>query len=110
MISNEEFVQVITTTDSKENAENIAKSLLESKLAACVQIIGPITSLYWWEGKIETAQEFLCLIKTKKEVYNEVEKAIKKVHTYTVPEIIACPITQGSTDYLKWLKTEVEKN
>ena len=104
-----EFIQVISTTDSKENAEKIAKALLELRLAGCVQIVGPINSHYWWKGKIEASQEFLCLIKTKKEIYNEVEETIKKVHKYTVPEIIACPITHGSIDYLNWLKTEVKK-
>ena len=104
-----EFIQVITTTDSKENAEKIAKTLLELRLAGCVQIIGPINSHYWWEGKIETSQEYLCLIKTKNEVYKKVEDAIKRVHKYSVPEIIACSISYGSQDYLDWLKKEVKK-
>jgi Uncharacterized protein involved in tolerance to divalent cations len=93
----------MTTTETKEEAEKIAQYLVEQKLAACVQITGPITSIYRWKGKVENAQEWLCLIKTRDDLYNKVEAAIKKLHSYETPEIIAVPIIKGSTEYLSWL-------
>ncbi|MBP8625469.1 MAG: divalent-cation tolerance protein CutA [Syntrophorhabdaceae bacterium] len=104
----EKYIQIHTTTDRKDTAENIARVLLEGRLAACVQIIGPITSLYWWEGKIETTEEWLCLIKSKKGLYRQVEETVRAHHNYKVPEIIAVEITDGSYDYLDWLKKEVK--
>lgn len=105
----EEYIQVLTTTEKKEEAEKIAKILVEKKIAACVQIFGPITSTYWWKEKIEKAEEWLCFIKTKKNLYDEVEKAIKEIHSYEVPEIIAIPIISGSKEYLEWLNCSLIK-
>ena len=104
-----EYIQVITTIDSKVGAEKIAEVLIESHLAACVQIIGPIVSTYWWNEKIETSEEYLCLIKTKESCYKDVENTIKKIHNYDVPEIIACPITEGNKTYLDWISSVVKK-
>ena len=101
------YIQIITTTEKKEDAEKIAMALVEKRLAACVQIAGPITSLYRWKGNIEKAQEWQCWIKSKEVLYKEIEKAIKSVHPYEVPEIIAMPIIAGSRDYLEWLESEV---
>ncbi|MGO9136334.1 MAG: divalent-cation tolerance protein CutA [Syntrophales bacterium] len=101
------YIQVMTTTDNKEDAEKIAMSLVEKRLAACVQIAGPITSLYRWKGNIEKTQEWQCWIKSKEILYKEIEKAIKSVHPYEVPEIIAIPIVAGSRGYLQWLESEV---
>ena len=98
---------VLTTVDKEEKADEIAKSLLEKKLAACIQIF-PIKSHYKWKGKIENSKEFLCLIKTKKSKYKQVEKEIKLVHNYETPEIISIPITNGSKGYLDWLSKEVK--
>ena len=97
------YIQVSTTTETKEQAENIAQHLVEKKLAACVQITGPITSIYRWKGKVEKAQEWLCVIKTREELFDRVETAIKKMHTYETPEIVAVPIIKGSKEYLTWL-------
>lgn len=97
------FIQVFTTTETKEEAEKIAQYLVEQKLAACVQITGPIASTYRWKGKMENAQEWLCLIKTREELYSKVETAIKKLHSYETPEIVAIPIIKGSSEYLNWL-------
>jgi len=99
----ESFIQVLTTTETKEEAEKIAQYLVEQKLAACMQITGPIASTYRWKGKVETACEWLCLIKTREELYDKVETAIKKLHSYETPEIIAIPIIKGSSEYLSWL-------
>jgi periplasmic divalent cation tolerance protein len=101
------FIQVTTTTELKEQAKKIADFLVGQKLAACVQILGPIESTYRWKGKIETAEEWLCLIKTQDDFYTEVEAAIKKMHSYETPEIIAVPIIKGSKEYLQWLDSEI---
>ncbi|MEM2928405.1 MAG: divalent-cation tolerance protein CutA [Nitrososphaerota archaeon] len=105
----EEYIQVFTTTEKREDAEKIAKSLIEKRLAGCIQIIGQISSIYWWKNKIETSQEWLCIIKSKRNLYEEIEKSIKEIHPYETPEIIAMPIISGSEDYLKWLDNELKK-
>ncbi|MGB9823546.1 MAG: divalent-cation tolerance protein CutA [Candidatus Hydrothermia bacterium] len=104
----QEFVQVITTTNNEEVAKKIAQILLEKKLAGCVQIIGPINSLYWWKGKIEEDKEFLIFIKSSKSLYKEIEKEIKAVHNYEVPEILCQSILDGNPDYLSWLKSVIQ--
>jgi periplasmic divalent cation tolerance protein len=101
-----DFIQVTTTASTKEEAAKIAKALLEGRLAACVQILGPIESRYWWNGKIEQSTEWLCLIKTNRGKYSAVEAAIRANHSYEVPEIVACPIELGSEPYLDWLRSE----
>jgi periplasmic divalent cation tolerance protein len=103
------YIQITTTTETKEEAEKIAQYLVEQKLAACVQIIGSIKSTYRWKGKVESAQEWLCLIKTPEELYDKVETAIKKLHSYETPEIIAVPIIKGSNEYLNWLDNELSQ-
>lgn len=105
-----EYIQVITTTDKKETAERIAEVLLARRLAGCVQILGPMRSLYWWQGKIQRDEEYLCLIKTRKDLYEEVERTIKELHPYDVPEIIALPILKGNPAYLQWLSEETQGN
>ena len=102
------YIQITTTTETKEEAQKIAQYLVDTKLAACVQITGPITSIYRWKGKVENAQEWLCLIKTQDDLYDKVEAAIKKLHPYETPEIIAVPIVKGSKEYLKWIDNELE--
>ena len=101
------YIQVMTTTETKEQAQTIAQHLVERKLAACVQITGPITSIYRWKGKVENAQEWLCLIKTQDDLYNKVEAAIKSQHPYETPEIIAVTIIKGSKEYLEWIDDEL---
>jgi len=103
------YLQVITTVSGKIYAEKIARALIAKNLAACVQIGGPIKSIYRWKGRVETAKEWVCIVKTRKSVYKKVEKAIKKNHPYEVPEIIAVPIAEGSKTYLKWLFDETAK-
>lgn len=97
------YIQISTTTANKEEAQKIAQYLVEQKLVACVQISGPIESTYRWKGKIEIANEWLCLIKTREDLFAKVESAIKKMHPYETPEIIAVPIVKGSKEYLKWI-------
>ena len=96
-------IQIITTTPDNELAQRIARTLVEQRLAACVQIAGPVESIYRWQGEIESASEWQCWIKTTAARYADVERTIRELHTYTVPEILAMPITAGNPDYLKWL-------
>ena len=103
----ETFIQVMTATDRKEDAERIARLLVEMRLAGCVQILGPVTSIYRWKGKIETAAEWLCLIKSRAECYGAIERAIRSLHPYETPEILALPVAAGSRDYLEWLRGEL---
>jgi len=104
-----EFIQITTTTDSKELAKKIAGALVEQKIAACAQVSGPITSVYEWKEKIENTREWMCVIKTRKNLYKSIEDTIKKLHPYEVPEIIAVPILEGSPAYLDWIN-EVTEN
>ena len=101
-------IQVFTTTDTRESAEKIATELVSKRLAACTQVIGPLTSSYRWEGQLEKSEEWLCIIKTQMAKYNEVERAIKEIHGYDVPEILALPVVAGNRAYLQWLDQEVE--
>ncbi|MEM1542621.1 MAG: divalent-cation tolerance protein CutA [Thermoproteota archaeon] len=103
------YIQVFTTMGNKEDALRIAKILLEKRLAACFQIIGPIKSLYWWKGKIEESEEWLCVIKSKEELYEELEKTIRENHPYEVPEIIAIPIAFGNKSYFEWINMELKR-
>ena len=102
------FIQVSTTTETKEEAQKIAQYLVEKKYAACVQIIGPIESTYRWKGKVETVNEWMCLIKTREDYFNKVEATSKKLHSYETPEIIAITIVKGGNEYLNWLYDETE--
>ena len=102
-----EYIQVLTTVEHKADAENIAKNLVEKRLAACVQILGPLTSYFRWQGKLDSAAEYLCLIKSRDDLYSKLETEIINLHPYELPEILAMPITQGSKDYLNWLASEL---
>ncbi len=99
---------VLTTTDSEEVADRLSRKLVEERLAACIQVI-PMRSRYWWEGKVEEASEYLLIIKTTEERYPELEKRIKELHNYTVPEILALPVVEGYGPYLDWLFRETRK-
>lgn len=102
-----EYIQIFTTTENKEDAEKIAKEVVEKRLAACAQILGPIESTYWWEGEVEKAEEWLCIMKSRNDLYGELEKAIKGIHPYDVPEILAMPVISGNPGYLQWVDKEV---
>jgi periplasmic divalent cation tolerance protein len=102
-----EYIQVFTTTDTKENARQIAKRVVEKNLAACAQVIGPISSIFWWKNNINEEEEWLIIIKSKKNLYDDLEHAIMKVHKYEIPEILAVPVLAGAKSYLEWLDGEV---
>jgi periplasmic divalent cation tolerance protein len=102
-----DHIQVLTTVGSREEAGRIASVLVERRLAACVQIVGPIVSRYRWQGEIEEAEEWQCLAKTEAGAYDEVEAAIRELHSYEEPEIVATPIVAGSPGYLGWVSDQV---
>ncbi len=101
-----DFIEVTTAIDSEEGAQKIAQTLVERRLAACVHVTGPVTSTYWWQSKMEVAKEWTCAAKTRKELYDAVEKAIREAHSYDEPEIVALPIINGSRGYLDWIAAE----
>ncbi len=101
------FLVVTTTTGTEQDARRIARALVARRLAACVQVAGPIGSVYWWQGQIESASEWRCAAKTSAEQYPAVEQAIRELHAYEVPEIVATPIVAGSAAYLDWLAAEM---
>jgi periplasmic divalent cation tolerance protein len=101
-----EHLMLITTTDSREAADRLAAGVIDARLAACAQIDGPISSVYWWEGKATSEEEWRVLFKTSAERYEELEAHIKAHHDYDVPEIVATPLTRGSAEYLGWVTEE----
>ena len=100
----------IITTPTKSEANRIVNNLLENRLIACGNIIGPIKSHYWWKDKIEQSEEFLILAKSKQSLYNRLEKNILKLHSYEIPEILVLPIIQGSRSYLDWIMNSVKSS
>jgi periplasmic divalent cation tolerance protein len=102
-----DYIQVVTTVPSKEVAQAVASALLAARLAACVQISGPIESSYWWEGKIERAVEWQCLAKSRLNLYGELDSAIRAMHPYEVPEILVTRVETGNAAYLDWLQREL---
>jgi len=99
-------VVVFVTTSSEEEAEKIASLLLEQRKAACVSVIPRVRSRFWWQGKLDSAQESLLIIKTRAPLIPEITDIVKKTHSYTVPEIVALPIVAGNQDYLDWVDKE----
>jgi periplasmic divalent cation tolerance protein len=102
-----EYVQVLTTVGSEEEAAKVGAALLEQRLAACVQTIGPIMSRYRWQGELEEEREWQLLAKTEADLYPEVEAAIRAAHSYEEPEILAIPVLAGSRGYLDWISAGV---
>src|SRR6266536_448154 len=100
------YVQVATATATQEEARQIARVAVERRLAACAQVLGPVASTYWWQGGIETAGEWLCLLKTPASEFESLAHHIRAEHSYDTPEITATPITRGSADYLAWIERE----
>jgi periplasmic divalent cation tolerance protein len=97
-------IVVLITVSSEDEAAKIAKTLVDARLAGCVNMIKDIRSIYAWEGKVEDESEVLMIAKTQKALFNDLIKKVKELHSYTVPEIIALPIVAGSEEYLRWLR------
>ena len=99
-------LQVITTVPTRAHARRISRELVRARLAACVQVLGPIQSTYWWQGSIEQSSEWLCLVKTTRTRYNCLVRRLGELHPYDTPEILALSVAAGSRRYLRWLATE----
>ena len=97
-------VVVLITAGSREEAERVASALLEPRLAACVNLLPGVTSLFWWEGKIDRAEEVLLLVKTRRSLLPPLLECVRAVHSYEVFEAVALPILAGSPEYLRWLE------
>ena len=100
-------IVVLITAPNEDEAAKIARTLVEARLAACVSIVKSIRSIYRWADKIEDDAEALMIAKTQKDLFDALAKKVKELHPYTVPEIIALPIVEGSEEYLKWLNAAV---
>ena len=100
----------ITTCPSMEEAEALAGKILQARLAACVNIVPGVLSLYEWQGKLQREQEFLLLIKSRTEGFTELEKLVQASHSYELPELIAVPIEEGSSAYLDWIDAQLDNN
>jgi periplasmic divalent cation tolerance protein len=103
------YLQVTTATDSKQAAERLARGIVEARLAACVQVLGPVASTYWWKGRVEAAEEWLCLAKTTAGRFEALAAHIHAHHSYETPEVTATPVTRGSADYLGWVSSETSE-
>ena len=104
-----DFAIILTTASAVEAGQSIANTLVEKQLAACVNIIPNISSVYRWEGQIQSETEVLLLIKTTKDLEAKVYREVQKVHSYDTPELITLPITNGSKTYLDWMTNAVGK-
>jgi periplasmic divalent cation tolerance protein len=102
-------IVILVTAGSETEAEKIARALVEEQLAACVNILSPIRSIYRWQGQVADDREWLLLIKTRAERFAEVESRVKALHSYQVPEVIALPIVAGAKGYLRWLRESVSE-
>lgn len=96
-------IVVLVTASSREEAEKLAAALVDECLAACINIVGPIQSIYVWQGQRQSDEEFLLVIKTRAALFSELATRVQALHSYQTPEVIALPITQGSSAYLGWL-------
>lgn len=103
------YIVLIITTPTNEEAQRISRALLEQRKVACVNIVPRVSSLFWWQGKIDSARESLLIVKTTASQLNELVTLVKEIHSYDVPEIVAMPIVGGNQDYLEWIGKEVKQ-
>ena len=102
------FLIVLMTAPNKKEAEKIVHALLEEKLIACANIVDPVSSFFWWQGKIDSEKEVLTIMKTHETLFEKLQKKVTELHSYDVPEILALPIVAGSQSYLDWMKTSLK--
>jgi periplasmic divalent cation tolerance protein len=100
---NNDYIIVLVTTANKLEAEKIAKTLLKERLIACVNIINPVNSFFFWSGKIYNAEECLLVMKSRRDLFAELSECLRGLHSYEVPEVLAIPIIEGSAAYLAWM-------
>jgi periplasmic divalent cation tolerance protein len=99
-----DMLEVRVAVPDAETAQALARSLVESRLAACAQVLGPMTSTYWWEGEVETAQEHLLLVKTTAEMFDPICARVRAEHPYDNPEVLAVPVARAAPAYAAWLR------
>lgn len=99
--------QLTTTLPDREAAQRLGRRLVEERLAACAQVAGPVSSVYWWEGEVETAAEWYCHVKTLAARVPDLIARIRELHPYEKPEIISVPVTEGDAGYLRWIEESV---
>jgi periplasmic divalent cation tolerance protein len=103
------YAVILVTASSKKEAETIAQNLLAEKLIACANIVGPVSSYFHWDSKLEVAEEFLLLMKSRLNLFDAVEKRVRELHSYQVPEVLALPVLAGSKKYLEWLGVSLKR-
>ena len=102
-------IVVFVTAKDKQEAQKIARRLVEDKLIACANIVDGVKSVFWWQGKTDEADETLLIMKSEKRLFKKIAAAVKALHSYDIPEVIALPIVDGSADYLKWMKESLSR-
>ena len=107
-MKNHENVVIFITTGTDEEAQEVAKALLNNRLAACVNIVPKINSIFWWNDTLDSVQENLLIVKSKASLLSEIVRLVKEVHSYETPEIVALPIIGGNPDYLDWIGKEIK--
>ena len=108
-IAEKMHIVIFITASNKQEAGKIASALIEKKLAACVNIVEKVESVFWWQGKVDRSGEALMVAKSKKDKFNKIVKLVKSLHSYEVPEIIALPIVAGEKSYLAWINESLRK-
>ncbi len=98
-----------TTLPDRDTANRIGRRLVEERLAACAQVVGPVASVYWWQGEVETAGEWYCHLKTTASRVDALMDRLRQLHPYETPEIVALPVTEGDPAYLRWIAASVER-
>ena len=109
-MKNHENVVIFITTGTDEEAQEVAKALLNNRLAACVNIVPKINSIFWWNDTLDSVQENLLIVKSKASLLSEIVRLVKEVHSYETPEIVALPIIGGNPDYLDWIGKEIKQD
>ncbi|SEM58728.1 divalent-cation tolerance protein CutA [Nonomuraea pusilla] len=104
-----EYVEVRVTAGSRDEADRLAAAVVTHRLAACAQVVGPITSTYRWNGAVERSDEWLLLMKTTLERFDDLAAHVRRLHSYDVPEIAAVPLTAGTDAYLRWIREETSR-
>jgi periplasmic divalent cation tolerance protein len=105
-----EFIVVLVTVGSADEGDRLARALVEGRLAACVNRLKAVQSIYRWHGKVECSEEELLIVKTRRDLFERLKEKIQQLHSYQVPEIIALPIIEGNENYLRWLDEELAEN
>jgi periplasmic divalent cation tolerance protein len=103
-----DFIQVTTAVDNAADAATIASALVGQRLAACVQVVGPVKSTYWWDNDVQVSEEWLCIIKSRADLFDELSAVVHQVHPYDVPELLATPVVAGGKAYMDWLHGELK--